>query len=142
MDYNLDYFLKEHYLPEDFYDFFNTSSLFTYTLEQSTYYESYGTKFDNLVKSADVNIPKELDKTIDEIANKIKLIKKSFNKKNLIFKKFHPPKVYFQKNETFYFSSLLFDNPQDMEKFVFGKCLDMMNIKILDLLDKFHITPK
>ena len=139
---SLDSFLKKHYLPEDFYDFFITSSLFAYTLEQSTYYESYETKFDNLAKSADVNIPKELDKTIDEIANKIKLIKKSFNKKNLIFKKFSPPKVYFQKNETFYFSSLLFDNPQDMEKFVFGKCLDMMEIKILDLLDKFHITPK
>ena len=42
----------------------------------------------------------------------------------------------------YFFSSLLFSKPEKMRKFVVGKILDILNIKIVDLLEKFNIIKK
>ncbi len=72
-----------------------TSLLFQDVLKISTYYENYNKKFDNLVKSIDVTSPNELYETIYKIVKDIQLFKNSFNRKNIIFKKFINSKTYF-----------------------------------------------
>ena len=140
---SLNGFLKERNLNEDFYNYFETSSsLFKNVLEKSTYYESYYDRFKKLLKSSTVTPPNELEIKINNVVCKIQKLKSSFSRKKIEFKKFENEKTYYELNDIFYFSSLLFDKGKQMENFIFGKCLDMLGIKIIDLLDKFEIVSK
>ena len=72
---DLDYFLKEKNLNEDFYDYFITSYSFRSVLERSTYYECYDKRFKKLINLNTITPPKELEKKLNEIVSKIQLFK-------------------------------------------------------------------
>ena len=139
---NLNKFLKERNLNEDFYNYFMTSSLFMDVLDRSTYYESYNRRFENLLKSSTIIPSNELEIKINNVVCRIQKLESSFSRNKIEFKKFENEKTYNRFNGIFYFSSLLFDKGKQMENFIFGKCLDMLGIKIIDLLDKFEIVSK
>ena len=42
----------------------------------------------------------------------------------------------------YHFSSLLFQNPNKLEEFVFRKCITMLGISVDLLLEKFKIVPR
>ena len=64
---DLNNFLKERNLNEDFYDYFMTSSLFEDVLYRSTYYEGYNKRFESLLKSSTVTPPNKLEIKINNM---------------------------------------------------------------------------
>ena len=141
---DLKYFLQEKHLSENFYEFFTVSSELANCLEKSVNYESIYTRFEKLV-NATIETPsnnEEVSNTINSIIDQIKILRNNFSKNILFFKSFPNEETYYSMSGKYFFSSLLFSKPEKMKKFVVGRILDMLNIKIVDLLEKFNIIQK
>lgn len=137
-------FIREKHLSDDFYEHYSVSYELERCLKYSRDYESYRDRFEKLIK-AEVETPfgnKEVENTIKSIIEQIKILKSDFNGKNIVFKSFPNEETYYSISKEYFFSSILFSKPEKMKKFVTGKTLDMIGIKIFDLLEKFNITKK
>jgi len=75
---------------------------------------------------------------------KIQLFNSSFNRNQIIFQEFDSDEQYYSdsKEKKYYFSSLLYQNPQKLEESVLGKCFYMLGIGVDRLLQRFKIVPK
>ena len=142
--YNFDSFVRGKNLSNDFYSYFNCHEPLENALQSSTYYISYNIKFEKFYQSKKVVSPPDdkIEKIIQSIVSKVKLFSYYFNRNSLEFKELESEESYYSLNGKYYFSSLLYDKPEKMEEFVFGKCLEMLNIKIMDLLRLFNIVQK
>ena len=141
--YELQSLIKEKLLPDNFYEYFTPSSYLFYVLRKSRYYESHQARFNRLYRVKRIITPQSnIESNINSVVEKIRLIDLSFNRNKIVFQEFDAEDTYYCENGKYYFSSLLLQNPQKLEEFIFGKCLDILRIKISDLLVKFRITPK
>ena len=66
---DLNNFLKERNLNEDFYNYFTISWLFEDVLYKSTYYEKYIKRFESLLKSSTVTPSNKLEIKINNMAS-------------------------------------------------------------------------
>ena len=141
---DLKYFFQEKHFSENLYEFFIVSKELTYCLEKSVNYESINSSFEKLV-NATIETPsnnEEVSNAINSIIDQIKILRNDFSKNKLFFKSFPNEETYYSMSGKYFFSSLLFSKPEKMKKFVVGRILDMLNIKIVDLLEKFNIIKK
>ena len=142
--HDLKSFLKEKNLSDNFYEFFIVSSELSSCLSKSVNYESIYTRYEKLVNVTIENPPdnEEVNNIINYIIEQIKILKNDFSKNNLFFKSFPNEETYYSKNGKYFFSSLLFSKPEKMRNFVLGTILDMLGVKIVDLLEKFNFIKK
>jgi len=140
---SLRHFVAENNLSDDFYPYFSCSLNLKSALSNSKYYISYWSKFEKCYQSKKVMTPpNNIETIINKIVSKIKIFNSSFNKNNIEFKEFKSEESYYSMNKIYYFSSLLFDKPEKLEEFVFGKCLELLQIKIMDLIRNFNFVKK
>jgi len=136
-------FVVKNNLSDDFYPYFSCSSNLERVLSNSKYYISYRSKFEKCYQSKKVMTPpNNIETIINTIVSKIKIFNSSFNKNNIEFKEFKSEESYYSMNKIYYFSSLLFDKPEKLEEFIFGKCLELLQIKIMDLIKNFNFVKK
>ena len=140
-------FVRDKNLSEDFYPYFICKEPLYDALKNSKYYISYQTKFEKFYKAKKtVTITptkdNKIEKTINSIVAKIRLFDYSFNRNSIVFKELESEETHFTDNDKYYFSSLLLDKPEKMEIFVFGKCLEKLNVDMVDLLKKFDFVVK
>jgi len=136
-------FVAEKNLSDDFYPYFDCSSNLEYALKNSTYYISYQSKFEKFNQSKKIMTPPEnIETIINAIVSKIQVFNSYFYRNKIEFKELESEESYYSLNYTYYFSSLLFDKPEKLEEFVFGKCLEMEKIKIMDIIKKFNFVKK
>jgi len=141
---SLQSFLRSKLLPDTFYDYFIVSSSLWHNLINSSYYESYDTRFIRQFQAKQIiaSPPNNIENNLNSIITKIRLLNPSFNRNQIIFKNFDSDEQYYSADKKYYFSSTLFQNPQKLEEFIFNKCLCMLDIKIDNILQKFTLTPK
>ena len=141
-------FIRAKLLPDNFYEYFIASDYLYYVLIKSKYYESYGDRFNRLFKAKQIIIPPaNIETNINSIVSKIRIFNSSFNRNQIVFQNFESDEQYYcsgqnQNDRKYYFSSLLFQNTQKLEEFVFRKCLSMLGISVDSLLQKFKIVPR
>ena len=133
--HDLQYLLKEKLLPDSFYEYFTPSAYLFYVLRKSKYYESHHARFNRLYKVRRIITPPGIiESNINSVVTKIRLFNSSFDRNKIVFQEFDEEDTCYCENGKYYFSSLLLQNPQKLEEFIFGKCLDILRIKISDLL--------
>ena len=138
-------FVNEKNLSCNFYPYFECTTPLYNALKNSKYFISYEAKFEKFYKKKKIIIPQNndgLEKIINSIILKIRLFDSSFDRSSIVFQELEPEEAHFTDNNKYYFSSLLFNKPKKMEKFVFGKCLEKLHVSIIDLLEKFNFVIK
>ena len=136
-------FLREKALPGNFYEYFTPSKYFYNVLNKSKYYEYYHSRFNRQFRVRSIiPLPINLENNLNSAVSKIQIFNSSFNRNKILFQEFDREDTYYCEGDKYYFSSLLFQNPQKLEEFIVGKVLDILNIKIFHLLERFRITPK
>ena len=138
-------FLRTKILPDNFYDYFTVPDSLYRILSKSKYYESYGTRFERKFKAKRiVQTQPNYEVNINNAVSKIQMFKPTFNRSKLVFREFESDEHYYydNKEEKFYFSSLLFQNINKLEEFIFAKCLTMLGVSVERLLQRFRITPR
>ena len=137
-------FLSEKKLDKSFYPFISYSNWYLMNcLAKSPKYLSIGTKFNNFNKNSLIcDVPNNCKETLKSIVQKIRIIKEDFNENNLKFKKYnHNDRNFvYSENNIIYFSLTLFNEPEIKWKyFIFSKCLELNNINIEKIAEKFAL---
>ena len=145
----LESFLRTKILPDNFYEYFTVSDSLYCILCKSKYYENYPSRFQRLFNEKSIRTPPQnLEANINNAISKIQLFRPSFNRDKLVFQEFESDEQYYLESfresnlNKYHFSSLLFQNPNKLEEFVFRKCITMLGISVDLLLEKFKIVPR
>ena len=151
----IDLFIQEKNLPQDYYPYFNVSSEPLYKILTKNNYLSIEQKYESKKKEC-LLTDKDLTNyngALEEINNIINKFKK-FSKEQIKFKKFenYPKDSWYEENEKkeeneeneiFYFSDEILQNEsidKEWKIFILGKCLDKLCGKIQpsDFISKFN----
>lgn len=145
---SLQSFLRSKLLPDTFYDYFIASNKLYSALTKSNYYESYYDRFNRQFQAKQIITPPvptpqiNIENNLSSVISKIHLVNSSFNRNQIVFKNFDSDEQYYSADQKYYFSSVLFQNPQKLEEFVFRKCLCMLGISIDNILQRFRLIPR
>lgn len=143
----LQHLIRLRLLPESFYEYFICSSNLYTVLSKSKYFEDYNARFHRQFQVKKIVTPPQtpqnnIENRINPIVSRIQLLKPSFNRNQIAFQELDSTECYYSSNNKFYFSHLLFQNPQRLEEFIFEKCLVMLGISVSTLLEKFRLVPR
>ena len=138
-------YIYEKKLDNSFYPFICYHNWWLFKcLEKSIKYMSIDSKFKLFNKNSEISeIPDNCKPVILSIVQKVKLLKENFSENNLKFKKYknHNDRNFvYSENNIIYFSFNLFNEPENKWKFfVFSKCLELNNINIEKIAEKFSL---
>jgi hypothetical protein len=138
-------YIYEKKLDNSFYPFLCYHNWYLFKcLEKSIKYMSIDSKFKLFNKNSEISeIPDNCKPVILSIVQKVKLLKENFSENNLKFKKYknHNDRNFvYSENNIIYFSFNLFNEPENKWKFfVFSKCLELNNINIEKIAEKFSL---
>ncbi len=137
-------FLNERKLDPSFYPFLGYHNWYLFNcLAKSIRYLSISNKFNNYTKNSSIaEIPNNFKNIINNIVQKVKIAKNDFSENNMKFKKYtHKDNdfVYYENN-IIYFSYSLFELPEkNFKYFVFSKCLELNNINLKAISEKYNL---
>lgn len=146
--YIIEKFINDNKLPKNFYKYsIKVSWEQNNVLVKASKYETIQQRFNKFVVNAPIaEIPSNYVPILDEVINKIKLIRADFNKDKIKFKKFEfdlskEMSYYDKNNKTIYFSeSLLKETPNDkIKKWILSKSLEILSVSINELVEKLNI---
>ena len=140
---SIDQFIKTHNLPNEFYQYYIVNKNLMDILEKSKNYISIEDKFNKYLNDLKDIIPdNDYKEALNDVYSKIKIKKKDFSEKDVIFKDFlkEDKDFCYYYNKIIYFSgSKLKEKISEKWKFwIFIKILNALQIKIEDSYEYFN----